>query len=99
MNGYKRRMEKYRLPKARYMELREYCRTGSTEEIKKALALTKCGALVHWIEKHVCSCGEWKWSRMEADGIPCNDDTFRIYRAKFYWNLDKILREKEGGKI
>lgn len=96
MNNYKKRMDKYRLPKERYRELREYCKHGATDEIREALAKTGGGTLAEWIERHVCH-GGWKWTRMEAHGIPCNADTFRVYRAKFYKNLDDVLKRAEKG--
>ena len=91
-------MDMYRLPRERYAELHGYCMRGVNEEIREALRRTDCGALADWIERHVCE-KDWRWARMEARGIPCNGDTFRVYRAKFYYMLDKILSEEgETGK-
>lgn len=91
MRDYRKKMRRYRLEEQRYDELRQYCRQGATEEIKSALKMTGGGCLAHWIELHVCH--GWKWARLEANGIPCAMDTFRLYRAMFYWHLDKVLRE------
>ena len=93
MRDYKRKMDSYRLDKARYEYLRSYCRKGATCEIKTALKNTGGGTLTNWIEKNVCQKG-WGWTRMQAAGIPCNSDTFRLYRARFFWELDRLLRNE-----
>ncbi len=53
--------------------------------------------LAYYIELEmtsVCS-----WAKLESMQIPCNRDTFRIYRAKAFFNLDKILKGREEMKI
>ena len=99
MRDYKVKMDRYRLPDVRYRALRAYCKRGATEEIRGALKKTGGGTLSCWIEKHVCLKG-WRWSRLQAAGVPCNEDTFRLYRAKFYWELDKLVGDvDETGRL
>lgn len=93
MRNYKAKMAAYRLPKPRYAELREFCLCSDSDDrqyIIRALEETVNDDLSRWLFLHVVST-DYGWTRMEAEGLPCSRDTFRVYRARFYWNLDRIL--------
>ena len=93
MRNYKAKMAKYRLPEARYAELREFCLCSDSADrqyITHALELTVNDDLARWLYLHVVST-DYGWAKLEAEGLPCSRDTFRVYRAKFYWHLDRIL--------
>ena len=98
VRNYKAKMALYRLPAERYKELRQYCLNSSKNEriiIETALqnAFGDDG-IAPYILKHVVST-DYRWSRLEAEQIPCSRDTFCLYRAKFYSELDKLV--KRGG--
>lgn len=93
MRNYKRRMEQYRLPKERVDALRRWCRRTSptAPEIERALSRTTDEVLAGWIRRNVT--GElFRWRDMELAGLPCSRDTFRVYRACFFWELDRELK-------
>lgn len=97
MRDYKAKMEKYRLPEDVYEQLRDYCLCASlTERIYIEMALEEAigDELSKFMYRHVVST-DYSFTRMELDGMPCGRDTFRIYRAKFYYHLWNIL--KRGG--
>lgn len=104
MRNYKEKMKRYRLPKERYRELRDFCLCSDLQDrilIEMALSTVfndKPDALSVFIYKHVIST-DYTWAKMEFLQIPCNQDTFRLYRAKFYFELDNILTkiEERGG--
>lgn len=94
MRNYKAKMQKYRLPPERYRQLRDFCLCAGREEhiyIEMALAETCSDNLSKWLYRHVAST-DYGWLQMEADSLPCSRDTFRIYRAKFYWTLDRLTK-------
>ena len=94
MRDYKAKMQKYKLPPGRYRKLREFCLCSDMEEriyIEMALAETCSDGLAEWLYRHVVST-DYGWAKLETGGLPCNRDTFRVYRARFYWELDKILK-------
>ena len=88
-------MALYRLPAERYRELRQYClNSGRNERLTIGTAL--CNAfgddgIGKYIYLHVTST-DYKWEKLEAEQIPCCRHTFNIYRAKFYYELDKALK-------
>lgn len=93
MRDYKAKMQMYRLSSIRYAELRRFCLNANRNDlicIEAALSETVKDELATWLYKHVVST-DWTWAKMESEGLPCNRDTFRVYRAKFYYNLDRIL--------
>lgn len=94
MRDYKSKMERYRLPKQRYKELKEYCLMLSPEHqvlIEQALQMTTNDQLCRWLYKHITQ-NDYGWAKLEADGLPCGRDTFRVVRARFYWMLDGVLK-------
>lgn len=98
MRDYKRKMDMYRLPKRRYQRLRNYCHRTDDEAqtiIGQAIGLVTKDALALWLYRHVTE-RDYSWASMETDGLPCTRDTFRVYRAKFYWELDKLVPKKRG---
>lgn len=95
MRNYKQKIARYRLNQERYKELKAYCSKGPSPDVKKAISMTCDDCLSGWIERHVCT-SKWNLKRMQAAGLPCNADTFRVYRARFYYNLDKVLSDKRG---
>lgn len=95
MRNYKAKMALYRLPVERYRELRQYCLNSGRNEcliIEKALhnAFGDDG-IGKYIFLHVTST-DYKWGKLEEEMIPCSRHTFNIYRAKFYYELDKALK-------
>lgn len=90
MRNYKEKMSRYRIPKDRYRKLKEYCaENGNDGRITIALKRTTDDALAAYIRKQVTeSCS---LAALEAAGLPCNRDTFRVYRAKFFWTLDMFV--------
>ena len=98
IRDYKKKMKLYQIDKERYHELRSFCKTKEAESyIIKALTLEFEEApdmLALWIYHHVTD-EKYNWSYMEANNIPCNRDTFRIYRAKFFYELDQLLKRGE----
>lgn len=90
MRNYKGKMERYRLPASRYRELKAYCvQHRRSPKITEALRRTTDDALAAYIRKQVTeSCS---LAALEAAGLPCNRDTFRVYRAKFFWTLDMFV--------
>lgn len=93
MRGYKEKMNKYRLPNARTKDLRCWClQSGPAgRAIIEAAANEACGdALARWIVRHVTSINA-DYARLKLDKIPVGVDMFRVYRARFYWLLDKKL--------
>ena len=87
-------MDRYRISQQRYKELRDLClHPGHEELIDEALDGIDAPGLESWIKKHVTT-EKWKWKRLEASGVPCSGDTFRVYRSKFYHYLDSIVRKR-----
>lgn len=90
MRNYSQKMAAYRLPKDRYECLQAYCRTAGWEEkqlIKEIMYETVSDALGDWLLLYVLK--GLTWTQLEVRGIPCSRDTFRYYRARFFWLLDK----------
>lgn len=98
MRNYKAKIAKYRLPKQRYTYLREYCLNSDRGErlVIETAILNAFGddQIGKFIYRHVVST-DFNWPALEANHIPCSRDTFRIYRAKFFYELDQLL--KRGG--
>lgn len=97
MRDYKAKMDQYRLSDDLYNSLRELCRNYEqlSQRDKRAvddafLEMRGSGEdvdiLATWVYWHVTS-DRYTWPYMEARGIPCTQDTFRVYRAKFFWLL------------
>ena len=105
MRNYKAKRAAYLLPKERYAYLRDYCMhagSAGNDVIEAALKETAEPALAAWIRLHVTT-KNWKWARLEANRIPCSRDTFRLYRLKFFFNLDKkvppgVVEAEEGSE-
>ena len=97
MRDYRKKMAKYRISRERYVQLRNLCMDPQKRELVEA-ALKAMGdsGLSKYILLHVTT-KQWEWRHLEAAGIPCSADTFRIYRAKFYWFLDSMAGN--GAKI
>lgn len=100
MRNYKQKMNKYRLPKARYRELKEFCLSADNDrfEVIEAAIRATFGTvndpLAYYIELSMTNV-DCNWAKLEIMRIPCNRDTFRLYRAKVYFNLDMILKGRE----
>jgi hypothetical protein len=83
-------MSRYRLTESRYKELKAMCLHPTNKElIERALRELGCPGMENWMRRHVCT-SEWKWKRLEASGIPCSGDSFRLYRARFFWILNQL---------
>lgn len=99
MRNYKQKMNKYRLPKERYRQLRDFCLNADdneTEIIKSAVSAAfdgKYDPLEYWILAHI-TLPDYNWAKMESMYIHCNRDTFRLRRARAYYELDKLLSQK-----
>ena len=94
MRNYKQKMDLYRLPKDRYKELRQYCLCADRFDrmiIESAIADVTDEVVGQYILRHVVST-DCSVTAMIAAGMPCGADTFRVYRAKFFWLLDQRLR-------
>lgn len=95
MRDYKRKMDQYRLPKDQYRELRAFCKTKGAEPfVLDALRLEfgeATDTLQMWIFRHVTQEG-CTWEYMNSRQIPCSIDTFRFYRAKFYYCLAQVAK-------
>ncbi len=99
MRNYSQKANTFRLPKERQNALRAFClsATGDDLELIRDVAdETTHDALAGWIVLAVTS-DRWGWARLEANHIPCSQQTFRIYRMKFFYLLDGYLREQEKG--
>ena len=73
--------------------LKRYCtRTRDYSMIHAAIddAIGTGEGLHDYLFRHVTR-NDYPWARLEADGIPCNVDTFRIYRHRFYHELNKRI--------
>ena len=78
----------------RYKELRAKCKKpGFEKKIREALSNDNYYGLEEWIFIHVTDPKRKTSSigALQAVGLPCYDDTFRLYRAKFYYNLELII--------
>lgn len=96
MRDYKQKMQRYRLEKFRYKELRLFCMYAKREDKQNIIALmryTVPDVLGGYILDHLMN-GK-SIAKLEVDGMPCSLDTFRVYRAKFLYYLDKELKEHE----
>ena len=102
MRNYKKLMQQYRLPRDRYIYLRDMCRRyrllsdDGKRPIDEAVFIMlgegeKTDMLAAWVFRYVTS-DRYSWARLHAMGIPCGEDTFRVYRARFFWTLDGVLR-------
>ena len=99
MRNYSQKAEQYRLPKEQTAALRAFCLSakGDDLELIRDIAWDAVNdMLAEWIVQAVTS-DRWPWARLEANHIPCSQQTFRIYRMKFYFLLAKYFEnEKEG---
>ena len=87
-------MDSYRITKNRYMELRSLCKKqGFEETVREALGNDLYYGLEEWIFIHVTEPRKRRsnFYTLQAEGLPCACDTFRLYRAKFYYNLELIV--------
>lgn len=90
---YKKKMEKYRMNPERYKELRRLCKRQDFQKtVRKALNNDKYYGLEEWLFLHTTDRLRWRSSiaQLQSEGLPCCEDTFRVYRAKFYYNLELI---------
>ena len=91
MRDYKEKMEACRLPEDRYRELRRYCLAHKDSPLISQVAYDAIGdELARYVIRHVTS-RDYNMAKMEVDGLPCNRDTFRVYRARFFCELDKRI--------
>ena len=89
MRDYRKKMQRYKLDKERYDHLRTICRQAESAEIvESAISAVGEPGLSFYLRMHVTK--GWKWRRLAAAGVPCSGDTFRVYRAKFYWYLNAL---------
>ena len=94
MRDYKKKMDEVRIPKDRLDSLKLLCSSHSPESeelIQKALDLTfkdKNDGLREWIYRGVVL--GWKWAKLEVNCIPCCRNIYNVYRARFFWNLDRL---------
>lgn len=92
MRNYKQRLEELRrgISKERFKYLCEYCRTTSGERLQivdDVLAEEfPDDQIARWIYLEVVK--GYRWTRLEALHIPCSQDAYRIYRARFYKALN-----------
>lgn len=93
MRDYSKKIARYSLEKRRRLFLSSYCHTTNDGRLRMiADALQDAfgeDTISEWIWESVVS--GTKWSVLEAKGIPCSRDAFRIYKAKFFYVLDKKI--------
>ena len=93
MRNYARKMAAVRLPPERMRDLKAYCRAAREDDAKRfvidgAMEETLRGdRLDRWIRESVLR--GLGYDAMQARGIPCSHDTFRLYRARFFKALAK----------
>lgn len=95
MRGYREKMAAYRLPLDRRRELRAFCQVADAQGLAmiRSAAVEACGDnLAPWIVRHV-TLPQKDWDALQFEGIPCSVDTFRVYRARFYAILHRMLSE------
>jgi len=93
LRNYKQKMDKYRLPPGRMNHLLHYCQhagDGQRKTIKKVLLSVTDPVIADFLFMNICE-GK-RWRHLEAYGIPCCSDAFRIYRRKFFYYLDMELK-------
>ncbi len=93
MRGYREKMAAYRLPVDRRRELRAFCQVADAAGLAliQQAAVDACGdSLAPWIVRHV-TLPQKDWDVLQFEGIPCSVDTFRVYRARFYAILNRLL--------
>lgn len=93
MRGYREKMAAYRLPLDRRRELRAFCQVADAQGLAmiRSAAVEACGdSLAPWIVRHVTLPAK-DWDVLQFEGIPCSVDTFRVYRARFYAILNRML--------
>lgn len=110
MRNYARKMAAVRLPPERMRELKAYCHAAREDDAKRSVVdgameeTLRGDRLDRWIRESVLR--GLGYDAMQARGIPCSRDTFRLYRARFFKALDAavwaeeargVRREKEGG--
>lgn len=97
MRNYKQRLEALRegISKDRHRYLCAFCRTTNGErlQIVEDVLREEFGddQIIKWIYLDVVK--GYKWQRLEAMHIPCSQDAYRIYRARFY----RAIHFKIGG--
>ena len=97
MRNYTAKAEQYRLTKERLAVLRSFClsaRGDDVDLIRDVAWDAVDDMLAEWIVTAVTS-DRWPWARLEANHIPCSQQTFRLYRMKFYYLLDQYV-DKAG---
>ena len=93
MRDYKKKADQYRLPTEVVHSLKEYCYTVKDKRlIHEAIdaAIGKGDGLHSYLFRHVTRT-DWPWPRLEANGVPCTVDVFRLNRHRFYYELNNML--------
>ena len=93
MRNYSGKLKEYKLSRDTVAKLKIYCVTTRDKKIVHAAVndAVGMGDGLHWFLFNHVTRTDWPWARLEANGIPCSADTFRIYRHKFYYCLNKRL--------
>jgi hypothetical protein len=104
MRDYKGKMEKYRIPKSRKTLLMAYCRTTNEERLQRIRDVfdEEFGedAIIWWLYQAIVN--RWTWMQLQNKNVPCGEDSFRVYKARFFWALNRkifgadFLDEKRG---
>lgn len=93
MRDYKGKMEKYRIPKSRRALLIAYCRTTNEERLQRIQDVLDeeflDDAITWWLFQSIVN--RWTWEKLELSSVPCGQDTFRLYRARFFWALNRKI--------
>lgn len=93
MRNYSKKIAKYSLEKRKRVFLNAYCHTTNEERLRVIADAMQDAfgddTISRWIWDDVV--GGAKWSLLEARGVPCSRDAFRIYKAKFFCVLDKKI--------
>ncbi|MBQ9387913.1 MAG: hypothetical protein IJU01_04545 [Lachnospiraceae bacterium] len=99
MRNYKAKADKYKLPKVKADFLKAACTERDPDgriiletDIKAVLKemFAEDDVIKNWLFEYVTS-KRPSWKQIYLRGVPCGKETFRIYRYRFYWLLDRRL--------
>lgn len=93
MRDYSKKIARYSVEKKRRLFLNMYCHTTNEERLQTVADAMQDAfgddAISEWLWESIVK--GVKWAALETRGIPCSRDAFRIYKAKFFYILDKKI--------
>lgn len=101
MRYYSLKMQIYRIEPARLKWLRNLCHRypeldAETRRIIDGATFDLMiggDQLPVWVRHQALS--GCSWAFLEARAVPCNEDTFRLARARFFWLLNRRITRQE----